>query len=348
MARTVVITGASAGIGRATARAFARQGDAVALLARGEAGLEGAARDVAALGGRALPIVTDVADEKQVEEAARRIEEELGPVDVWINNAMVTVFSSFAEITPKEFRRVTEVTYLGTVYGTMAALRRMRERDHGHIIQVGSAVSYRAIPLQSAYSGAKFAVRGFTDALRSELLHEESGVHLTMVQLPAHNTPQFAWSRTHVDHQPQPLPPIFQPEVAAQALVWAAAHPRRREVTVGWPALQAIQGNKFFPSAADRYLARTGFDAQMTGEDIDPDRPGNLFTPLDDAHDHGAHGPFDARAKGRSAEWELASRKRLLGTGLLAGAGAAGWLWRRKRHQQEERGRREANNRVSK
>src|SRR5690554_5691083 len=245
-AKVVVITGASAGVGRATAVAFARTGAHVALLARGLEGLNGAAREVENAGGKALIVPTDVADPRQVEAAAEQIEKQLGPIAVWVNNAMVTVFSKVTDMSAEEYQRVMAVSYLGTVYGTQAALNRMRKRNSGCIIQVGSALAYRGIPLQSAYCGAKFAARGFTDSLRAELLHDKSAIHLTMVHLAAFNTPQFDWARHRLAGQPQPLPPIFQPEVAAGAIVWSTRH-KRRELYVGFPAVKIVLGNKFVP-----------------------------------------------------------------------------------------------------
>jgi NAD(P)-dependent dehydrogenase (short-subunit alcohol dehydrogenase family) len=308
----VVITGASAGIGRATAREFARRGARLALLARGVGGLEGARREVEQAGGTALVLPTDMADPEQVERAAERVERELGPIAVWVNCAMATVFSPVGAMTPAEFRRVTEVTYLGTVYGTMAALRRMRARNRGTIVQVGSALAYRAIPLQSAYCGAKFAIRGFTDALRSELIHDRSRVRLTMVQIAAFNTPQFDWARIHIDKNPQPVPPIFQPEVAARGIVHAALHPRR-EFWVGWPAVKAILGNKLIPGILDRYLAGKAYEVQFGPEPLPDRRPDNLFEPV--SGDHGSHGRFDHCAKPRS--WQLWAN---LHRGWIAGA----------------------------
>ena len=293
-AEVVVITGASAGVGRATARAFAQQGVCrIGLLARNQKGLEGARHDVEALGSQGLPILTDVADPKQVEDAARRVEDELGPIDIWVNNAIVTVYSPFKGITPEEFRRVTEVDYLGTVYGTMSALKRMQSRNRGVIVQVGSALAYRAIPLQSAYCGAKHAIRAFTDSLRSELLHDKSNVRLTMVQLPALNTPQFTLNLNRLPNQPQPVPPIYQLEVAANAIVWAAYH-NRREVYVGSSSAATIIMGWFFPGLVDRFLAYIGYDSQQTNQPIDPKRPNNLYSPV--PGDHGAHGMFNDRA----------------------------------------------------
>lgn len=313
----VVVTGASAGVGRATVREFARRGAAIGLIARGEEGLEAARREVEALGGRALAVVCDVAVAEEVEAAARAIEEALGPIDVWINNAMVTVFSPFKEMPPDEFRRVTEVTYLGFVHGTMAALRRMLARDRGTIVQVGSALAYRSIPLQSAYCGAKAAIRGFTDSLRSELMHDRSHVRLTMVQLPAVNTPQFGVGHSHLPKQAQPVPPIYQPEVAARAIRWAAHHPER-EVYVGFSAFLAILGNRLIPGLLDRYLAKKGYAAQMRPALDDPKRPDNLWAPV--AGDHGAHGDFDDQARGRCFALWLTEHKKGL---AMAGVGAA-------------------------
>jgi NAD(P)-dependent dehydrogenase (short-subunit alcohol dehydrogenase family) len=293
----VVITGGSAGVGRATARAFAAEGAAVALLARGQERLQAAAEEVEHLGGRALALSVDVADAGAIEQAADRIEEELGAIDVWVNNAMATVFAPVAELTPEEFRRVNEVTYLGSVWGTMAALRRMRSRDRGTIVQAGSALAYRGIPLQSAYCGAKHALEGFLDSVRTELLHDGSNVRLTTVHLPALNTPQFLWVRTKLPRRPQPVPPIFEPELAADAIVFAAHHPRR-ELFVGWPTVKAVVGNKIAPGFADYYLARTGFDSQQTDLPVEPGRPDNLFEPA--PGDIAAQGPFDERAKPRS------------------------------------------------
>jgi short-subunit dehydrogenase len=311
MSRTVVVTGASAGVGRATAVAFGKRGDRVALIARGEQGLAGAARDVERAGGRALILPCDVADADAVEAAAQRAEEELGAIDVWVNDAMAAVLAFVHETAAADFRRVTEVTYLGCVYGTMAALARMRARNRGVIVQVGSALSYRAIPLQASYCGAKFAIRGFTDALRTELMHEGSGVRVTMVQLPGLNTPQFTWVRTTLRKQPQPVPPIFQPELAADAILPAVEHPRR-EVWLGGSTVLTIVGNKLAPWFADRYLARGNVDAQQADQPLDPSRPDYLHAPLDDSEDRGAHGPFDAQAKRRSLQWSLTKLARRL------------------------------------
>ena len=321
MSRVVVVTGASAGVGRATAQAFGKCGDAVALLARGEQGLEAAAREVESAGGRAVPIPTDVADADQVEAAAERAERELGPIDVWVNDAMTTVFAPFKQLTPAEYRRATEVTYLGYVWGTMSALRRMLPRDRGTIVQVGSALSYRAIPLQAAYCGAKFAIRGFTDSIRTELIHDRSRVHITMVQLPALNTPQFNWCETRLPNHPQPVPPIYQPEVAAQAIVWAAEH-RRRELWVATSAVKAIVGSKVAPRLADWYLGKTGYEAQQSRQPVDGDRPSNLYEPV--AGEHATHGVFDDQAKTSSAQVWLAEHRSLLAGAVAGVAGAAG------------------------
>jgi NAD(P)-dependent dehydrogenase (short-subunit alcohol dehydrogenase family) len=316
--RVVVITGASAGVGRATARRFADEGAAIGLLARGGERLEAAAREVKDAGSEALSLPVDVADPEAVEAAATRVEDELGPIDVWVNNAMVTVFAPVAELTPDEFSRVTEVTYLGSVWGTMAALRRMRPRDRGTIVQVGSALAYRGIPLQSGYCGAKHALQGFLDSLRTELIHDRSGIRVTSVHLPALNTPQFSWGRAKTEQAPQPVPPIFQPEVAAEAIVRAASNPRR-EVWVGWPTVRAIVGDKLAPALLDRRLARTAYDDQKRDEPVSAKRPDNLFEPA--VGDFAAHGPFDGRAKSRSVQlWLTTNRGRLAvgATGLAA------------------------------
>lgn len=297
--KVVVVTGASAGVGRAVVAEFARQGAHIGLIARGKEGLEATKREVEELGGKALVLPTDVADAQQVEAAAERVEQELGPIDIWVNDAMTTIFAPFLKITPDEFKRATEVTYLGQVYGTMAALKRMHARNRGTIVQVGSALAYRSIPLQSPYCGAKHAIVGFTDSIRSELIHDGSNVHITAVMLPAMNTPQFSWCRTRLPRHPQPVPPIFQPEVAARAIVWAAGH-KRREVYVGWPTVGAIYAQDIAPSFVDHYLAKHGFDGQQTSEPVSPDRPDNLFEP---AHgEHSAHGIFDNRARDLSVQ----------------------------------------------
>jgi len=317
----VVVTGAAAGVGRATAVEFARQGaSAVGLIARDRNQLESAAAEIRQLGAQALAIEADVADADKVEAAADQIERELGPIDIWVNDAMVTVFSRFTDIAADEYRRVTEVTYLGTVNGTRTALRRMLPRERGAIVQVGSALAYRSIPLQSAYCGAKAAIRGFTDSLRTELLHDGHKVHITMVQLPAVNTPQFDWCRTHIDHHPQPVPPIYDPSVPARAIVWAAHH-RRRELYLGFPTLIAIEANKFIPGLLDRYLARTGFKSQQTSEVIDPNRRNNLFEPVHG--DFGARGSFTSRSWDGSIEFWLSRNRTALAVlaGLALGYG---------------------------
>jgi NAD(P)-dependent dehydrogenase (short-subunit alcohol dehydrogenase family) len=316
----VVVTGASAGVGRAAARAYGQRGARVGLLARGVEGLEAARREIEAAGGLALVVPTDVSDADQVEAAAQAVESTLGPIDVWINNAMVSVFSPIKETTPDEFRRVTEVTYLGYVYGTLAALRRMLPRDRGVIVQVGSALAYRGIPLQAAYCGAKHAIQGFTDSLRCELLHDRSRVRVVEVQMPALNTPQFGWVKTRLPRRPQPVPPIYQPEVAARAILWAAEH-ERAELYVGLPTVLAIEGNKVAPRLADWYLGRTGYDAQQTDEPVPPDRPDNLWQPV--AGDHGAHGTFGHRARDRSTQLWLSLHR---GGLALAALGAAAVL----------------------
>ena len=316
----IVVTGATAGVGRATAVAFAREGARVGLVARGGDGLEGARQEVEAAGGEAVVLPADVSSAEEVETAAELAERELGPIDTWVNNAMVTVFSLFADLSPEEFRRVTEVTYLGTVHGTMAALRRMRPRDRGTIVQVGSALAYRGIPLQAAYCGAKHGVKGFTESLRTELLHEGSAVGVTMVHLPALNTPQFDRCRTHLAWQPQPVPPIYQPEVAAEAVL-LAVRSRRRELYVGWPTVATVLGNKLAPGAMDRYLAATGIESQHTDEPVDPERPDNLYASL--PGDPGAHGRFDTEAHEGSVEL-LASEHRAAASLALLGAAALG------------------------
>ena len=332
----VVITGASAGVGRATACAFARRGACIGLLARGLDGLKATQDEVESLGGKALIVQTDVADPEQIEQAAEQVEAAFGPIDIWIKNAMTTVFSPISDISPEEYRRMTEVTYLGAVWGTMAALKRMRSRNRGVIVQVSSALAYRAIPLQAAYCGAKHGLRAFTTSLRSELAHENSDIHVTMVHMPALNTPQFDWGRTHLTHQPQPVPPIFQPEVAADAIVWAAHH-RRRDLFLGMSSLMAVWANRIVPGIADWYLARTGFKSQQTDEHIDPDRPSNLWQPM--AGDYGAHGRFDDVAKSHSTQlWISQNRSRIALAGAFGGAVLGGCLLRRLRND-NHRGR---------
>jgi NAD(P)-dependent dehydrogenase (short-subunit alcohol dehydrogenase family) len=323
--RVVVVTGASGGIGRASALAFGARGDKVALLARGQEGLEGAAAEIRRAGGEAIIVPTDVSDHKQVEQAAETVESALGPIDVWVNVAFTSVFSPFSEIEPEEFKRVTEVTYLGFVYGTMTALRRMQERDSGTIVQVGSALAYRGIPLQSAYCGAKHATQGFHEALRCELLHTGSNVHVTMVQMPAVNTPQFSWVLSRLPKHPQPVPPIYQPEVAAKAVLFAADHPKRREYWVGGSTAGTLIANAIAPGLLDRYLAKTGFASQQTDKPRDPDQAANLWQPADGAgkKDYGAHGVFDDKAKGDSMQVWASQHHGVMGVLALAGAGVA-------------------------
>jgi NAD(P)-dependent dehydrogenase (short-subunit alcohol dehydrogenase family) len=315
----VVITGASAGLGRATAREFGRHGAKVGLIARGVDGLEAAKREIESAGGRAMVLPLDVADAGAVEKAAAAVEKEFGTIDIWVNNAMASVFSPVKEMQPEEYKRVTEVTYLGVVYGTLAALKRMLPKDRGTIVQVGSALVYRSIPLQSAYCAAKHAIAGFTDSLRCELIHDKSNVRVTMVQMPALNTPQFGWVKSRLKHKAQPMPPIFQPEVGARAIYWAAHH-SRREVYAGWPTVEAIVGNKLAPGLLDRYLGRTGFDSQQTSQPEDPNRPNNLWEPV--LGDHGAHGTFDSQARETSLELQASFRRRWIGAGLAAIAAA--------------------------
>ncbi len=327
--QVVVVTGASGGIGRAVSRAFGARGAKVALLARGELGLHGAAEDVAAAGGTALMIPVDTADHKQVEAAAQQVEQELGPIDVWVNVAFTSVFAPFMEIEPEEYKRVTEVSYLGYVYATRAALDRMLPRDRGVIVQVGSALAYRGIPLQSAYCGAKHAIAGFHDSLRCELLHNNSNVRVTMVQMPAVNTPQFSWVLSRLPRQAQPVPPIYQPEVAAQAVVFAADHPRRREYWVGGSTAGTLIGNKVAAGLLDRYLGRTGYSSQQTDQPRDPDAPTNLWEPADGpgGRDFGAHGIFDDKSTSRSYQLWASQHERLLGSlGAAAAAALIGLL----------------------
>lgn len=312
-----MITGASAGVGRATVREFARQGASIGLIARGRDGLRAAREEVEELGGRALILPCDVAEAGAVDAAAAEVERELGPIDIWINNAMVAVFSPVRLMEPEEYRRVTEVTYLGAVHGTLAALRRMLPRNRGTIVQIGSALAYRSIPLQSAYCAAKHAIVGFTDSLRCELIHDHSKIHLTAVHLPAVNTPQFNWSKSRMPRHPQPVPPIFEPEVVARGIYYAA-HARRREMWIGFPTVMAINAQKFAPAIADRYLGRNGYEAQMTDEPAPLNRPNNLWEPL--PGDHGAHGRFDAQARKRSWQLELELHR---GAALAAGLGVA-------------------------
>ena len=311
----VVITGASAGVGRAAARKFARHGARIGLLARGVDGLKAAQREVQKLGSEALIIPTDVANAEQVEAAAEKVETELGPIDIWVNNAMTSVFSPIKQMTPEEFMRVTEVTYLGYVYGTLAALKRMLPRNRGVIVQVGSALAYRGIPLQAAYCAAKHAIQGFCDSLRCELLHDQSNVKVTMLQMPALNTPQFGWVKSRLPHRAQPVPPIFQPEVAAEAIYFAAHNPRR-EFYVGLPSVEAIVANKIAPGLLDHYLARNGYGSQQHDGVEDPNRPDNLWQPV--PGDHGAHGAFDARASDWSPQLWTSEHRGWVATAVVA------------------------------
>src|SRR5690349_6734226 len=325
--QVVVVTGASGGIGRAVASAFGARGARVAMLARGETGLAGAARDVRVAGGSPLPIPADVADQAQVFAAADRVEDELGPIDVWVNVAFTSVFAPFEKIHPDEYRRVTDVSYLGYVYGTMAALQKMKPRDRGTVVQVGSALAYRGIPLQTAYCGAKHAIQGFHEALRCELLHEKSNVHVTMVQMPAVNTPQFSWVLSRLPHHAQPVPPIFQPEVAARGVLYAADHPGRREYWVGGSTALTLAVNAIAPGLLDRYLGKTGFSSQQTQQKQPPDAPANLWEPADgpDGKDFGTHGVFDERATNTAPQLWASHHHGLLAAaagGVLAGATA--------------------------
>ena len=322
--RVVVVTGASAGVGRATAVAFAESGADVGLIARASDRLEDATHEIGSLGRRAVAVPADVADADALDAAANTIEETLGPIDVWVNNAMASVFAPLSDIAAADFRRVTEVTYLGYVYGTMSALKRMRARDHGSIIQVGSALAYRGIPLQSAYCGAKHAIQGFTESVRCELMHDGSNVRISMVQLPALNTPQFHWVKTSLPRHPQPVPPIYQPEVAARAIVWAASN-YRREISVAPMTSAAIIGDKIASGVLDRYLGLTGYDSQQTSEPIGTGRPDNLWESI--STDLGAHGEFDKRAHARSLHWEWTRARRWA---LPVLATSAFLLWRRR------------------
>ena len=330
-AKVVVVTGASAGVGRAIARSFARRGDHVALLARGEAGLAAAVEEITEAGGRALAVPVDVSDHEALERAAGTVEHELGLIDVWVNNAFVTVFAPFLDMTADEYRRVTDVTYHGYVHGTRTALKRMTARDRGVVVQVGSALAYRGIPLQSAYCGAKHAIEGFTEAVRCELLHDRSNVRITMVQLPAMNTPQFDWALSRLRHAPQPVPPIYQPEVAAQAVVRAADRPRRREYWLAGSTAGTLLANRLVPGLLDHYLARTAYKAQNSPDDQEPGHAVNLWEPADAAPGsaRGAHGRFDDQAKGRA----FPRPSKLGAAGLAGAAGTMAWLlaWRARR-----------------
>jgi len=325
--QVVVVTGASGGVGRATARALGARGARVALLARGTLGLQAACEEVRAAGAEALPVAVDVADPDQVEAAAAQVEAAFGPIEVWVNAAFTSVFSPFHQIEAAEYRRVTEVTYLGFVFATMAALGRMRSRGRGTIVQVGSALAYRGIPLQSAYCGAKHAIQGFTESLRCELLHEDTGVNVTMVQLPGLNTPQFSWVRSKLPRHPRPVPPIYQPEIAAKAILYAIDHPHRREYWVGGSTAATLLANAVVPGLLDRYLARTGIDSQQTAEP-GRDRTSNLWEPADgtSGRDYGAHGVFDGWAKDTSLQLWASQHRRALavaGSALAALTGLA-------------------------
>jgi NAD(P)-dependent dehydrogenase (short-subunit alcohol dehydrogenase family) len=334
MTSTVVVTGASGGIGRASAVAFGARGDTVVLIARGEKGLAGAARDVEAAGGKPIVMPLDVADHDQVYAAVDDIEHNVGEIDVWVNVAFTSVFAPFDEIKPEEYKRVTEVTYLGYVYATMAVLPHMKRRGRGTIVQVGSALAYRGIPLQTAYCGAKHAIQGFHEALRCELLHEGSNVRVTMVQMPAVNTPQFSWVLSRLPRHAQPVPPIYQPELAARAVRYAAEHPKRREYWVGASTAATLVANAIMPGLLDRYLARTGFKSQQTQQRQDPDAPANLFEPADGSggHDFGAHGIFDDRSFDHDPQlWASHHHPALAAAAGAVAAGIGGAVWRRAR-----------------
>ncbi len=319
----VMVTGASAGVGRAIACEYARHGAHIGLLARGRAGLEGALRDVERLGGEGLILQADVANPEAVETAAAQLEKRFGPISIWVNVAFATVFSPFTEITPAEFKRVTEVSYLGFVYGTQAALTRMIPRDSGTIVQVGSALAYRGIPLQSAYCGAKHAIQGFTESVRSELEHAHSQVWVTMLQLPAVNTPQFTWGRNKLPRKSQPVPPIYQPELIGQAAYWVGHH-RKRQMFLGGSTAIVVNANKFAPGLGDRYLALTGFKSQMRDEPRNPDAPDNLYTPVDEHEDYGSHGAFDSQAINHSSEMWMSKHLSLTLTTAALGLSAIG------------------------
>lgn len=325
--QTIVITGATGGVGRALARLYGARGAHLTLLARGQAGLDGAVRDVEAAGGRALAIPTDVSDPDQVEAAAQQAEDTFGPIDVWINDAMITVMARTWDVTPEEFRRITEVNYLGYVYGTLSALRRMRPRDRGTIVQVGSALAFRGIPVQSPYCASKHAIVGFTESLNAELLAEKSSIELCAVHLPGLNTTQFTWGRNKLPNRPQPVPPIYQPEVAAEAIAWAADEGRRVTYVAASTAL-TIWGNRLARPLTARYLARTNIQAQQTDEPASPDAPDNLFDPADANEDHGSHGPFDDQAHDRSPAQIISQHRGKIATG--AALAAAGWATSRR------------------
>ena len=320
-AEVVMITGSSAGVGRAVAAEFGKHGATVGLIARGRAGLEGAKNDVEAGGGKAMTFAVDVSDAAAVEAAAAAFEEACGPIDVWVNVAFSNVLAEFDSLLPEDYKRITEVSYLGFVYGTMAALKRMKTRNRGTIVQIGSALAYRSIPLQAAYCGAKSAIRGFTDSIRCELVHAKSKVHITMVQLPAVNTPQFTWCKQELPHKAQPVPPIYQPEVIARGVYWAA-HRRRREVWIGAPTVEAILGQRVIPGLLDRYLGKTGFAAQQYNGPMPSTQRFNLYEPVDDDRDYGPHGDFDTRALNFSRQAWL-DRHRLSTALVIAAIGAS-------------------------
>ncbi len=321
--QVVVITGSSAGLGRSIAHAFARTGAKIGLISRNQEALEAAREECAQLGGEALVLPLDVSDAEAVEAAAARVEGTFGPIDVWVNNAMVSVFSPVKEMKAAEYRRVTEVTYLGYVHGTLAALHRMLPRNRGHIIQIGSALAVRSIPLQSAYCACKHAIVGFTDSLRCELIHDESDVKLSVVQMPAMNTTQFTWVKSRLPNQPQPVPPIFQPEVAASVVLHAATTPNpRREYFVGSPTVEAIQAQKFFPGLLDYYLGKTGYRSQQTDQPSPPDRQDNLWNYVPGKHQ--AHGPFDSRSQDYSAQVYVDLHRGWFALGALA---VIGGVW---------------------
>ena len=322
----VVITGATAGVGRAVVREFARRKASIGLIARDEERLASAQREVEQQGGKALALATDVANAEEIERAAETVANTFGPPDVWVNNAMTTMFAPITEIHPDEYKRATEVTYLGCVYGTMSALKRMLPRNRGTIVQVGSALAYRSIPLQAPYCGAKHAIVGFTDSLRCELIHQKSNVHVTVVHLPAMNTPQFSWCKTRLPRHPQPVPPIFEPDVAARAIYWASHH-TRREVFVGGPTVKAIYGQNFVPGLADWYLGTHGYQSQQTSEPVPPDRPDNLFRPV--KGDYAADGIFTQKAKAFSLQNWMNLHRTTIGFGVTGLVGLGTLLWRR-------------------
>lgn len=314
--QVVMVTGSSAGLGRAVAHAFAKKGARLGLMARNPEALEACREEVIQLGGDALVLPVDVSDATAVDQAASKLEESFGPIDVWVNDAMATVFSPVKEMLPEEYKRVTEVTYLGYVYGTLAALHRMLPRDRGTIIQIGSALAVRSIPLQSAYCACKHAIAGFTDSLRCELYHDKSNVQLTMVQMPAMNTVQFTWVKSRLPDKPQPVPPIFQPEVAAQVVVHAAESDRpRREYWVGLPTVEAIVGQMFIPGLLDRYLGRTGYKGQQTDAPDSSDRANNLWKYVPGKHQ--THGPFDDRSQSSSTQVFLDLNRKWFALGAL-------------------------------